>query len=492
MRFDLLTIFPEFFTALDLSLVGKAKERGLIEIGVHNLRDWTHDVHNSVDDTPFGGGAGMVMKADVWAAAIDQLTTDSTAVLKNQSSLEQGAVNEQSADTASFANQIVLAIPSPAGKQLKQADLNHLAKAQQIVIACGRYEGIDARVAQYYAAQPGFVVFEFSLGDYVLNGGEVAAIALIEGISRLLPGMVGNPESLVEESHGVAGLLEYPSYTRPADFRGYIVPEILTSGNHGAIARWRKDCALERTANRRPDMLLALESAGLDPKDRLKLATLDWFVPQNALHPMRVKYRPAICADVFRLSEFASRTWPDACPAEMKSEDINAFVRENLNPEVFARYLAEPERYLVYLAEIDALNCDDSAQNHEIVAYLLIEISHQQNGVVAPEAGAPADFVYDGLRRDGPLIYLSKAYVDRAWRGSGIFAAFAKWGFAQAAAQLQEFVAPFIWLGTAIQNKRAQRAYRSLGFQYAGKREFIVGDQINKDVTMARPLNMAE
>lgn len=304
--------------------------------------------------------------------------------------------------------------------------------------------------------------------------------------------MVGNPDSLVEESHGAAGLLEYPNYTRPADFRGLSVPEILTSGNHGAIARWRKNCAFMRTAERRPDLLLALTAENLDRKDRAQLASLGWFVPQNALHPMRVEYRAATMQDAPALSEFAAQTWPDACPAGMKRADIDAFVQEHLTSAAFAQYLAAPERYLVYLAEIVECHREDLTQLHEIVAYLLIEISDQQHGVVAPEAGAPIDFLYHGVRRDGPLVYLSKAYVDRDWRGRGIFREFAEWGFAQTASRLQNFHKPFIWLGTAVQNKRAQRAYRALGFEYAGKREFTVGDEVNKDVTMARPLIMAQ
>lgn len=235
MRIDIMTVFPEFFSVLDVSLVGKARQRGLLSIDVHDVRNWTTDVHRTVDDTPFGGGAGMVMKPDVWGRAIDEVRsyTDAQATC-------------------------VLAIPTPSGEPLTQQKCYELAQTAHMIIACGRYEGIDSRVAQYYAEQPNVVVYEYSLGDYVLNGGEVAATALVEAVGRLVPGMVGNPQSLVEESHGKSGLLEYPVYTRPAEFRGIPVPEVLTSGNHQAVDRWRRDRASERTAQRRPDMIARL------------------------------------------------------------------------------------------------------------------------------------------------------------------------------------------------------------------------------------------
>ncbi|XCB29770.1 tRNA (guanosine(37)-N1)-methyltransferase TrmD [Arcanobacterium hippocoleae] len=476
--------FPRIFSSLALSLVGKAQKRGLIDVNVHNLRDWTHDIHNTVDDTPFGGGAGMVMKADVWAEAIDAVAV--LGKLQNESGKPESIAAEESGTD----RQIVLAIPSPSGKQLKQADLLRLANAEQIIFACGRYEGIDARVAQYYAEQADFAVFEFSLGDYVLNGGEVAAVALIEGVARLVPGMMGNPQSLVEESHGEAGLLEYPNYTRPSSFRGIEVPQILTSGNHGAIARWRKDRALERTAASRPDLIRKLKAENLDRKDRMKLAEFGWFFPKGAIHPVQIKYRQAVLEDAAAVSVFATQTWPDACPEEISAQAINAYIAANMNPELFSEYLSDPEKYLVYAAEIAAGNREMGSG--EIAAYLLVEISREQDGVVGITDGAPANFDYHGIRRDGPLVYLSKAYVGRKWRGSGIFAEFSQWAFAQAAAELSQFANPFIWLGTALQNKQAQRAYKKIGFTRSGTREFHVGDEVNKDVTMVRPLNMAK
>ncbi|WP_353066396.1 tRNA (guanosine(37)-N1)-methyltransferase TrmD [Arcanobacterium hippocoleae] len=386
----------------------------------------------------------------------------------------------------------MLAIPSPAGKQLQQADLHRLAQASQVVLACGRYEGIDARIAQYYGAKPDFQVFEFSLGDYVLNGGEVAAIALIEGISRLLPGMVGNPQSLVEESHGAAGLLEYPNYTRPGDFRGIPVPEILTSGNHGAIARWRKDRALERTACSRPDLIEKLNAADLDRKDRSKLAELGWFIAKEELHPVKLKYRRAAVADAFRLSEFAMRTWPDSCPTGMDQTVISQYIAKNLDPSAFEKYLADPLRFLVYVAEVETAGSSVTAGAGEIAAYVLIEITFEQDGVVDAHDGAPVDFAYADIQRDGPLIYLSKFYIARNWRGSGIFKQFANWCFAQTAAVLSDFPQPYIWLLTDIGNRHQQRAYRAIDFAHSGKCQFSIGDVSNTDVTMVRPLNMAK
>lgn len=232
MRLDIVTIFPEFFSVLDVSLLGKARAAELVETTVHDLREWatikadgSPDAHRTVDDAPFGGGAGMVMKADVWGRALDDV-------------LIPGGV---------------LVVPTPAGVRFTQALAQDLASAPQLVFACGRYEGIDARVPEHYAAV-GFRVLEVSLGDYVLNGGEVAAFAMIEAVTRLIPGFMGNAQSIVEESHA-DGLLEYPSYTRPASWRGLDVPEVLMSGHHGKIEVWRRDQSEQRTRERRPDLL---------------------------------------------------------------------------------------------------------------------------------------------------------------------------------------------------------------------------------------------
>ena len=243
MRIDVVTIFPAYLAPLGLSLVGKAVDDGVLDLRVHDLRDWAHDRHRSVDDTPVGGGAGMVMRPDVWGAALDDLVTADTHLL----------------------------LPSPAGRVLDQQLVQDLAAEQHLVVACGRYEGIDARVAEHYAQVTR--VTEVSLGDYVVNGGEVAALVLVEAVGRLLPGVVGNPQSLVEESH-VAGLLEYPVYTRPPDWRGHQVPPVLMSGHHAQIARWRRDQSLRRTAQRRADLLARLDPATLDDADREVLSTV--------------------------------------------------------------------------------------------------------------------------------------------------------------------------------------------------------------------------
>lgn len=230
MRIDLVSIFPDYFAPLQLSLVGKAAESGIVEIGVHDLRDWTHDRHRTVDDTPYGGGAGMVMKPEPWGEALDQLVPAGGAVP-------------------------LLVVPTPAGVPFSQPLAHELAGRDWLLFACGRYEGIDARVVEHAATR--MDVLEVSLGDYVLNGGEVAALAITEAVVRLLPGVLGNPESLVEESHGadLEGLLEYPVYTKPASWRGLEVPPVLLSGHHGQVAAWRMEQARARTAERRPDLL---------------------------------------------------------------------------------------------------------------------------------------------------------------------------------------------------------------------------------------------
>jgi tRNA (guanine37-N1)-methyltransferase len=226
LRFDLISIFPEYLSPLKLSLLGKAQDKGLLAINIHDLRDQTTDVHHSVDDTPYGGGAGMVMSPVAWGDAIDQISSDT--------------------------DQIDLVILTPAGKKFNQKMAYEFSKSKQIIFACGRYEGIDARVGKYYMQQKNYKVHEVSIGDYVLGGGEVAAMVIIEAVARLLPGVLGNPDSLKEESHSIAGdkdesLVEYPNYTKPASWRGLDVPEILLSGNHGEIAKWRRSEAERRT-----------------------------------------------------------------------------------------------------------------------------------------------------------------------------------------------------------------------------------------------------
>jgi tRNA (guanine37-N1)-methyltransferase len=235
MRVDIISIFPEYFAPLDLSLIGKARAAGLLDVAVHDLRTWTTDVHRTVDDTPYGGGPGMVMRPEPWSQALESVGPGT------------------------------LVVPSPAGKPFTQADAHELVSADHLIFACGRYEGIDQRVLDDAATR--MPVREISLGDYVLFGGEVAVIVIMEAITRLLPGVLGNADSLTEESHA-AGLLEAPVYTKPASWRGHEVPDVLRSGDHGRIARWRRTQSLLRTAARRPDMLAAYP---LDTSDRAAL-----------------------------------------------------------------------------------------------------------------------------------------------------------------------------------------------------------------------------
>lgn len=224
MKLDYLTIFPEYLAPLGQSLTGKAVENGLLEVAVHDLRQWTHDRHRTVDDAPFGGGAGMVMRPEPFGEAFDELGVDGATVV----------------------------VPTPSGARFSQPMARDLSGRERLVFLCGRYEGIDQRVLDYAATRA--EVVEVSLGDYVLNGGEVAALAITEAVVRLLPGFMGNAESLIEESHE-AGLLEYPVYTRPSSWRGLEVPAVLLSGDHGAIAAWRLAQSRQRTAARRPDLL---------------------------------------------------------------------------------------------------------------------------------------------------------------------------------------------------------------------------------------------
>lgn len=235
MRIDVLSIFPSYFDGLTLSLLGKAQGAGILDLRVRDLRDWTSDRHRTVDDTPYGGGAGMVMKPEPWGLALDELAEPSTD------------------------ERPTIIFPSPAGEVFTQKTARQLSTREHLIFGCGRYEGIDERVFEYAAALG--EVRLISLGDYVLNGGEVATMAMIEAIGRLIPGVVGNPESLVEESHE-DGLLEYPSYTKPSVWRDRAVPEVLLSGNHAVIASWRREQQLERTRQRRPDLLPDEEPTG--------------------------------------------------------------------------------------------------------------------------------------------------------------------------------------------------------------------------------------
>ncbi|WP_442545550.1 tRNA (guanosine(37)-N1)-methyltransferase TrmD [Arthrobacter sp. KN11-1C] len=271
MRIDVVSIFPEYLAPLELSLIGKARQDGLLELNVHDLRTFTTDKHRTVDDTPYGGGAGMVMKPEPWAQALESIADAWSA--------DAGTAGpERSSDAP--AKKPVLIVPSPAGERFNQALAYELAEEEQLVFACGRYEGIDERVMEWAAGH--FTVRPVSLGDYVLNGGEVAVLAMVEAIGRLLPGVVGNPESLVEESHA-DGLLEYPVYTKPSSWRDRDVPAVLLSGNHGRIAQWRRHEQFRRTAERRPDLLEEFDAGRLTRADRTAFGDLGYNVVDGRL-----------------------------------------------------------------------------------------------------------------------------------------------------------------------------------------------------------------
>jgi tRNA (guanine37-N1)-methyltransferase len=244
VRIDIVTIFPEYLDPLRQALLGRAIERGLLSLDVHDLRRWTHDVHKAVDDSPYGGGPGMVMKPQVWGEALDELCGSGSPRL---------------------------VVPTPAGRPFTQLLAREYAAEEWLIFACGRYEGIDQRVVEDAARR--MPVDEVSIGDYVLVGGEVATMVIIESVARLLPGVLGNPASAAQDSFS-DGLLEGPSYTRPEVWRDLPVPEVLRSGNHGAIERWRRDQALARTFHRRPDLLDALPEGALDEHDRAELDRL--------------------------------------------------------------------------------------------------------------------------------------------------------------------------------------------------------------------------
>ncbi|GGO83423.1 tRNA (guanosine(37)-N1)-methyltransferase TrmD [Nonomuraea cavernae] len=255
-RLDIISIFPEYFAPLDVSLIGKARERGILDVRLHQLRDWAHDVHKTVDDTPYGGGPGMVMKPEIWGAAIDTVIGD-------------GAPR--------------MIVPTPSGRPFTQELAQELAAEPWLLFACGRYEGIDSRVMLEYGAR--LRVDEVSIGDYVLAGGEVAVLVMVEAIGRLLPGVLGNVHSAVDDSFApgaMRNLLEGPVYTKPPVWRGHEVPAVLLSGHHGKVARWRRDEALRRTIANRPDLVAAIDPETLDKRDRELLDELSFrFGPED-------------------------------------------------------------------------------------------------------------------------------------------------------------------------------------------------------------------
>ena len=445
MKIDLVSIFPQYFTALDLSLLGKAAETGLVHARVHDLRQWTHDRHRSVDDTPYGGGAGMVMMPQVWGEALDTLIHD--------------APHSNDSDR-SEAVRTVLAIPTPSGSPLTQAKAADLVTADHLIIACGRYEGIDQRIGDHYRER-GLEVYEYSIGDYVLNGGEVAALVLVEAVTRLLEGFMGNPDSIVEESHS-DGLLEYPAYTKPRSWRELDVPAVLLSGDHAAIARWRRNRALERTAKRRPDMIASLALDTLDSADRMTLARVGVLLTDTGTHHLEI--RAARAEEAALIARLAARTFPDACPPELPAEAMNVFITDHLNEDTFAAHIANPEDQ-IFVAIVDG----------ELSGYCLVRTG---------ETAIDADMIRPG-KIDAGDAYLSKCYVDTPWRGTGLAGALLERSIEYAAAHTQ---APRIVVGTHRSNFRAQKFYRKHGFVKKGRRIFTVAGIPNHDVVLVRDL----
>lgn len=531
MRFDLLTIFPEYFAALDISLIGKARQEGRVDIRTHNLRDWATGRHLAVDDAPSGGGAGMVMRPDVWGRAIDACLPDPGA------------------------EDVVLAIPTPSGAPLTQRDLEDLSRASQIIVACGRYEGIDARVAEHYRRE-GVTVLEFSLGDYVLNGGEIAALALVEGVSRLLDGVIGNPESLAEESHSSAGLLEYPVYTQPRNWREEAVPDVLFGGNHAEIARWRRDQSLKRTAQRRPDMIAALareDLSRLDKRDHEVLASCGIMLRPRLAH---LTFSIAGEQDLAEVSDLASRTFPLACPPGTREEEIQDFVSTQLTEEALAtlvrdhgarigivrarsvtgeeglgrsrwdqsnrlgqqsqrnqqsRQGQQDQRYESDAQEGEGRESqrsghdlrdrlaqqdqrpESNAQDREGRESRLSrqgqqnEQNPEENGPIIAyslvEPGPPTELRHHG---EDPC-YFSKLYSDPDWHGSGVAGALLEFALEDA---VQHWGAKSSILGTNRANKRAIRFYKHHGFRRVGRRTFNVGGTEHQDYVFVRDLTV--
>ena len=448
MRIDIISIFPQFFDCLDISLMGKARGSGILKTHIWDLRDWTQDVHRTVDRAPAGGGAGMVMKPDVWGKAIDQV-------------MEQAG-----------AAKTVLAIPTPAGIPLTQRQVRNLAEnAEHLVVACGRYEGIDQRVSQYYQQQPGVAVLPFSLGDYVLNGGEVAAVALVEATCRLLEGFVGNPGSLVEESYELSGLLEYPAYTQPATWRDLEIPPVLLSGDHQKVKDWRRQQSLMLTAARRPDLIWDLAPDALEKSDREILAA-HGFLP--APYSRQVRFRRAQPGEAATCSAIASRLFPQACPDYLPQDAIARFVVEELSEQAFKAYLADPGT-LIILAEVAPGEKNKEETWWETAGYTLINAG-------APGFLPPEENLVQAAGEN--CAYLSKCYLDERWRSSGLAGAMLEVSHAQLQALFPHITK--IGLGTNQANRRALKFYRHHGYRKCGRRTFMVGGIENRDLIAVR------
>ena len=498
MRIDVVTIFPDYLRALDLSLIGKAIDAGKLQLGIHDLRDWTQDRHNTVDDTPAGGGAGMVMRPDVWGKALDQVLAlpltvapvaeptylaDAQSVpaapapdpLAAPSPLAASAETTEPGKTAPHGAQEplyrrVLVIPTPSGQVFTQRVAEELADADQLVFACGRYEGIDARVAEHYQSA-GYQVRELSIGDYVLNGGEVATLVMVEAIARLIPGVIGNPTSLVEESHAASGLLEYPVYTRPVSWRGLELDPDLLGGNHKLIARRRRDQALTRTATRRPDMIARLNPATLDRADRALLAQLGW-AALDGEHFERIKLRPARAEEIEALVQLGRATFPDACPAFLSDDDVQAFMDATFTPEQVASWVNSDDAALVVAERV---------ASGQLLGYMLVErdLPDGANELVTD----PRPRCLESYSQ-AELGYVCKLYLLPSVRGGGIAGALMD----QAKKAAANWGVKTMWLATHETNRRAQKLYKRCGFKNAGKRSFKVGSATCRDVVMVASL----
>lgn len=492
MRIDVVTIFPDYLRALDLSLIGKAIDAGKLQLGIHDLRDWTQDRHNTVDDTPAGGGAGMVMRPDVWGKALDQVlalpltaapSAEPTYLADAQSvpaapapdPLAAPSPLAAAAETAPHGAQEplhrrVLVIPTPSGQVFTQRVAEELADADQLVFACGRYEGIDARVAEHYQSA-GYQVRELSIGDYVLNGGEVATLVMVEAIARLIPGVIGNPTSLVEESHAASGLLEYPVYTRPVSWRGLELDPDLLGGNHKLIARRRRDQALTRTATRRPDMIARLNPVTLDRADRAMLAQLGW-AALDGEHFERIKLRPARAEEIEALVQLGRATFPDACPAFLSDDDVQAFMDVTFTPEQVASWVNSDDAALVVAERV---------ATGQLLGYVLVErdLPDGANELVTD----PRPRCLERYSQ-AELGYVCKLYLLPSVRGGGIAGALMEQAKKAAAA----WGVKTMWLATHETNRRAQKLYKRCGFKNAGKRSFKVGSATCRDVVMVASL----
>jgi tRNA (guanine-1)-methyltransferase len=497
MRIDVVTIFPDYLRALDLSLIGKAIDAGKLQLGIHDLRDWTQDRHNTVDDTPAGGGAGMVMRPDVWGKALDQVLAlpltaapvaeylaDAQSVpaapapaaerLVAPSSLaapaETTVQSQERQQSQERPQRRVLIIPTPSGQVFTQRVAEELADADQLVFACGRYEGIDARVAEHYQSA-GYQVRELSIGDYVLNGGEVATLVMVEAIARLIPGVIGNPTSLVEESHAASGLLEYPVYTRPVSWRGLDLDPDLLGGNHKLIARRRRDQALTRTATRRPDMIARLDPATLDRADRALLAQLGW-AALDGEHFERIELRPARGEEIEALVQLGRATFPDACPAFLSDDDVQAFMDATFTPEQVASWVNSDDAALIVAERV---------ASGPLLGYVLVErdLPDGANELVTD----PRPRCLERYSQ-AELGYVCKLYLLPSVRGGGIAGALME----QAKKAAANWGVKTMWLATHETNRRAQKLYKRCGFKNAGKRSFKVGSATCKDVVMVASL----